>query len=376
MHRYLPALALTFAIVLAAPFVGRVRDFLFDSYGDQTVKVLAASLTGLAAVLFLGAIVRIRENRLLRYAGLAAVALLLYLQAVGFETELAQVNVAEKIHIVEYGLLALLLYRARRGRLESGAAEDFSLLVLPLLWVTLAGTCDEAMQWLVETRTGEIRDVALNVLSGLVGLLFALSLFPPERFSWRLPIDSALGDSAALTALVLATFFFFAHLGYLVEDPEIGRFRSMYSREELLQASKDRTQRWATDPPGDISPLTVEDQFLSEAGWHNHHRNSSFEHGFYGLARHANLILEKYYQPYLDLESFRNTGSRRFAPHAVQVLETEAPVLDVEGYVSPVLEGRIYTRPSKPAFLAIVIPSVLLLWWLPRWWGRRTFPGS
>lgn len=376
MRRYLPALALTLGIVLAAPFVGRLRDFLFDSFGDRAVEILAASLTSLAVILFLGALLKIRENRALRYAGLAAVALLLYLQAVGFETELATVNVAEKIHIVEYGLLALLLYRARRSRLRADDTEDLSLLVLPLLWVTLAGTCDEAMQWLVETRTGEIRDVVLNVLSGLVGLLFALSLFPPASFRWRLPIDTALGDSEALTALVLATFFYFAHLGYLIEDPEIGKFRSMYSREELLRVSEDRARRWATDPPGDISPLTIEDQFLSEAGWHNLHRNSSFEHGFYGLARHANRILETYYRPYLDLESFRNTGSRRFAPHVLQILETEAPTLDVEGYLSPVLEGRIYTRPSKPAFLAVAIPLILALWWLPRWWARRTSPAS
>lgn len=371
MRRYFPALGLVITIVLSAPFVGQVRDYLFDTFGNQAVRILAFSLSALATLLFTLALLRIRQNRWPRYAGLATVGLLLYLQTIGFETELAQVNVAEKIHIVEYGLLAAALYLARSRRPEADGTENPSLLFLPLLWVALAGTCDEAMQWLVETRTGEVRDIALNVFSGLVGLIFALSLFPPQRFTWRLPIDRSLGDSAAAAFLGLGIFVYFAHLGYMIDDPEIGRFRSMFSHEELLLTADERSRRWATNPPGEASPLTIEDQFLSEAGWHTRHRNSSFEHGFYGLARNANLILEKYYRPYLDLESFRGTGSRRFPPHAVRTLEIEAPNLDVAGYLSPVLSQRIFIYPSKPVFLAVLLPLTIALWTFPRWWTWR-----
>ena len=96
--------------------------------------------------------------------------------------------------------------------------------LLVLVWTAFAGTVEEGVQWWVETRTGEIRDVLLNAFSGLCGLVFGLSLEPPERFRWRI---SALGwrrltSSAAVLALTLGVFFYAAHLGYLVEDPEIG----------------------------------------------------------------------------------------------------------------------------------------------------------
>jgi hypothetical protein len=161
--------------------------------------------------------------------------------------------------------------------------------------------------------------------------------------------------------------FNFANLGYLIEDPEIGRFRSWHSAEGLRRAALERSTDWAENPPGEASPWNAEDLFLSEAGWHNRHRNSSIEHGFYGLAHHANRILEKYYQPYLDLEEFRQTGNRRFPPHALAKLHKEAPQLDPESYLSPVLEQRIYTWPSKSVFLSILLVSVGLLFGLPRW---------
>lgn len=371
MKRFLPALLLTVGIVLLAPFVGVLRDWLFDTFGDGAVRWIALGLTALAGVMFLFALVRIRENRLKRYGGLAVVGALLWIQSVGFRTELATVNVAEKIHIVEYGLLAWILYRAFRRRDEERAVEgepthDVSLLLLPLLWVTFAGTLDEGMQWWVETRTGEIRDVGLNVFSGLVGLLFALCLEPPSSLRWRPRGWRPLTDTLALVLFTVGMFFNVANLGYLVEDPEIGSFRSWHSAEALRRAAADRAVRWAEAPPKDLSPWTREDFFLSEAGWHNRHRNSSFEHGLYGLAHHANRILETYYQPYLDLEEFRQTGNRRLPPHALAKLQKEAPELSPETYVSPVLEQRIYTWPSKPVFLSVLLAGVGLLLWIPR----------
>ena len=370
---FLPPTVLSLVIVLAAPFVGLLRDFLFDTFPGQAVRVLGAVLF-LLAVAFLGfGVLRIRENRLFRYGGLVVVALLLWVQSVGFRTDLPQVNVAEKIHIVEYGLLAWWLYRAfhQRWRGRDGVDPDLGLLLFPLLGVALVGTLDEAMQWWVETRTGEVRDVGLNLFSGCVGLLFAVCLDPPRRLSVRSTRWVPITDGVALVVLVLGTFIYQAHLGYLIEDPNIGRFRSWFSPEELREAAADRAVRWAEDPPGDASPWNREDFFLTEAGWHNLHRNSSFQHELYALARHANRILETYYQPYLDLEHFRRTGKRRYAPHTLKKLAQEAPVLDTESYVSPVLAKRIYIWPSKPAFLGGLLASLVFLLGFPRWWARR-----
>jgi hypothetical protein len=361
-RRFLPAILLAIAVNLAAPFMGLIRNFLFDAFPRTAVRGMTAALGLVAAGFFLYALAKIRHHRLLRYGGLVVVGALLWIQAIGFKTQLASVNVVEKVHIFEYGLLAYLLYRAFRP------AGDLSAPLLALLWTVFAGTIEEGVQWWVETRTGEIRDVLLNAFSGLCGLVFALSLEPPERFSWRISPAGwrRLGTSAAILTLTMGVFFYAAHLGYMVEDPEIGRFRSFFTREQLEEAAADRAEKWAANPPGELSPWRKEDRYLLEAGWHNQHRNQSYELRFYYLARQANLILEKYHAPYLDLESFRKTGDRRFPPHVLRELDAKAPRRPPEEYVSPVGDRLIYTRPSKPAFLAILLPVVLFLWALPR----------
>ncbi len=362
MKRFLPAVLLATVVILTCPFIGLIRNYLFDAFEGGAVRAITLVLGAAAAVLFVFALIRIRENRWLRYGGLLVVGALLWFQAVGFKTELATVNVAEKVHIFQYGLLAYLLYRAFRP------AGDPAVLLLTLLWTTFAGTLEEGMQWLVETRTGEIRDVLLNALSGLCGLVFSLSVEPLRGFSWRMTAARwrSVGTSAAVLVLTMGCFFHLAHLGYVIEDPEIGRFRSYFTHEELVEAADQRAARWAVDPPQELSPWQYEDRFLTEAGWHNQHRNASYELGFYYLARQANLILEKYYQPYLDLEHFRKTGNRRYSPDVVAELDAKASRREPATYLSPVGETRIYTWPSKPMFWVMVLLAAALLWGIPR----------
>lgn len=372
MKRFLPALTLVVLVVTSAPFVGQVRDFLFDRFGAAAVRGIALVLLALAACVFLYAIARIRHHRLLRYGGLALAAVLLWLQETLLSAGItdasfaSQVAVAEKIHLVEYGLLAYLLYRAFKPR---EGTVDLAVLLLPLLWLTVAGVLEESMQWLVETRLGEVRDVLLNVYAGACGLIFSLALDPPgKRFAWSLAPEHRrqATDVAGLAILSLGLLFSFAHLGYEHSDPEIGRFLSWHSLEELHEAATDRSLRWRDDPPTELSPWRREDYFLTEASWHVNHRNGSYGAGNHYLAAQANRILEKYYAPFLDLESFRGSGKHRYPPEVLHELEAKAPRWDPERYRSPVLEKRIYTWPSKGPFFAVLISVVLAIWVLPR----------
>ena len=359
-------------MVLAAPFMGLIRDILFERFQGAAVRWIGGALLVLAFSAFAFAVVRIRRRRLLRYFGLLVAAVLVALQeqVLGGEftgTEFAaQVNVAEKIHIVLYGLLGFLLYREYRS------SNDGTMIVLPLLWVLPAGVLEEGMQWLVETRLGEIRDVFLNLYGGACGVLFGLSLKPPEAFRWRIDGRWALVcRSLALNSLMLGGFFFLAHLGYEHEDPEIGRFRSWHTLDELHRASIDRAETWRADPPAELSPWHREDYYLTEAGWHTNHRNEREQAGDAYMALQANRILEKYYSPFLDLESFRGGGVRRYSKAQIEALEAATPSYDPKAYLSPVLRHRIYPKPSKPQFLAVWIPLTLGLWFLPEIWRRR-----
>lgn len=369
MSRFLPPLLLVALVVGTSPAIGRIRDRIFELFPDSAVRLLAIALAVLAAGLFLYAAVRIRERRLLRYGGLAAVGVLLWIQTAGFSTGLASVDIVEKVHIIEYGLLAFLLYRALLP------AGDLSVPFLTLLGVTFAGTLEEWVQWFVPARLGEIRDVFLNVFAGTCGLVFGLSIEPPSALSWRLtaPRWRILARATALIVVALGLFVTCAHLGHEIEDPEIGRFRSWFTAEEIREIRELRRREWAVAPPTGVEIWGKEDYFLTEAAWHANHRNETYRRGDFYMAWQANRILEKYYDPFLDIDSFRGSGKHRYPPAVRRDLAARVPRRDPQGYLSPVLRERIYPWP-KPIFVAALLSAGGLFWILPRFLSTPTRP--
>lgn len=370
MRRYLPPILATVAILAIAPFIREVQALIFRLLPERGVAVLTAALLALLLASLVFALRRIRDRRAWRYGGLALVLVLLYLQVRGFSQDgpdadlWARVNVSERMHIVEYGLLAVLLVRAFR---PFGGAPA---LLLPMLWVLVAGTLDEWVQWLVPTRTGEIRDVAMNVVAGATGTLFGVCLWPPgkaarARRGWRL-----VARGAALAVAVLGGFVSVAHLGYEIVDAELGRFRSWHSPAALRAAAVDRAVAWdVPNPPTGREIWALQDPYLEEAARHAQHRNESFQAGNYVLAWHAHRILERYYAPYLD-KRLPNGGRQRLAPHVRAKIEAEGAPGDPESYLSPVLRERIWIRPRKAPFLLAVGLVSALLWLLPAFFAR------
>lgn len=366
MKPFVAPLLLVLLILATAPAVGHLRDALFAAFPRGGVRFLEGGFVALAAAFLLFAVARIRRRRWLRYGGLAAVAVLLWLQTAGLATDLAQVNAVEKVHVVEYGVLAYLLYRAFLRR-RSGAGDP-SVVLLAFFGATLAGIADEAVQWVAPQRTGEIRDVTMNVAAGATGLLFALCLQPPAGWSWRLDGRQRrqLARGAALTTLALGLFFYVAHLGYEIADPEAGRFRSRFTAAELAELTAARQRAWAAAPPTGLETWGVEDVYLTEAAWHANHRNASFGAGLYTQAWLANRVLEKYYDPFLDLESFRGSGRHRYPPAQRRELEARKGNVDPQTYLSPVLKERIHPWP-KPLYLGVLAALVTALATAARW---------
>ncbi len=373
-RRFLPAISLVVLIVTSAPFVGLVRDFLFERFQASAVRSLALILLAVAVAVFLYAVVRIRHQRGWRYTGLALAAALLWIESAFLSADLrsagfaAQASVAEKSHLVEFGLLAILLYRACKP------FGDLSVLIVPLLAVVVAGVLDETMQWAVETRTGDVHDVFLNLYAGVFGLVFGLSLDPPRGLARRLVGSGRrrVATAAALALAALGLFFDAAHLGYEHSDEEVGRFRSWHTLEELREAAADRVHRWQADPPKALSPWKLEDSYLTEAGWYANHRNERYGAGDAYMAWQASRIPEQYYAPFLDLESFRGSGKHRYPLEIRRQLEAEARVRarDAGAYSSPVLTHRIYPWPPRGLFFAVLAIAVVLVAFSPRWGSR------
>jgi VanZ family protein len=77
----------------------------------------------------------------------------------------------EKIHFIEYGVVALLAHAASPRTWSSGKR-----FVRCALFVAAAGWIDELIQALLPTRFYDLRDVAFNAAAGLIALT-ALAIF-------------------------------------------------------------------------------------------------------------------------------------------------------------------------------------------------------
>ncbi len=291
-------------IVLMSPFMGQFQSFLRRSLTTRHYVWLFGAAVFVAIGLAIAyALVRIRYRRLQRLA-LLAVAVVFgaaYMWLNG--TPYPEVNAVERVHFVEYGVVALLWYRVSR-------TADASMIVLPLLVSFMVGTFDEWLQWFIPVRVGEAHDVFLNLASIACGLMFAVALLPPPAFSWALSRRSwsRIGITAAVVWLVFAAFVSQVHLGYDVTAEGIGHFHSHYTGEGLLALQKDRAQRWDADPPLRLRRLSREDQYLDEGTWHLRRRNAAdpFE------AWHENLILERFFAPVLDTPTYASPSPSRW----------------------------------------------------------------
>jgi len=81
----------------------------------------------------------------------------------------------ERVHVVEYAALALLLEGALRARRGASGSFDRIPLVLALGATAFAGCIDEGLQALVPTRVGDPRDIVLDATSGALALGIAVA---------------------------------------------------------------------------------------------------------------------------------------------------------------------------------------------------------
>ncbi len=345
-------------VVLSSPFIGELRNLLKSAFPASWTR-LVIGVVGLAfAGAFVAAVARIRAHRWRRYGGLALSAALLVFYAARARTGNAEVDAVQLFHFVEYGLVTFLFYRAVRP------AGDLSVVLLPLLCGVLVGVFEEWLQWLVPIRTGEIGDVLIDAEAVACGIVFSLALAPPDRLSLRLPAESRrrVLDVAAAMVLVVAGFIHCAHLGYAIHDAEIGRFRSYFTADTLLRLGPARAGSWRAHPPERLPILGIEDYYMTEAGWHVQRRNTAYTAHDFQTAWRENRILEKYFDPFLDIKSFIGHERHRWAPAQREEVEAGRGPAPPGAWVSRAGEGRIWVRPTKRELwlVALTLAAVLL----------------
>ena len=348
------AIGVSGLLVLGAPFIGQITSWLRDVARGHYRDLLAA-VVGSAAGLSLGtALLVIKDRRAFRYSCLAAATAIAAGYAWTARTGVPDVDAAERFHFIEYGLVAVLFYKAWLP------ADDASVLLKPVVAGFIVGTLEEWLQWVVPGRVGEMHDVLLNLVAVGCGVMFALALAPPPRtpFALRPESRSPLARLAAAAVVVFALFFQSVHLGHEVVDLEAGVFRSHYTSGELAAASLDRSHSWRANPPTTLRPLSWEDQYLSEGFAHVRRRNQRWDEGNLPAAWQEHL-------------SWRNTSRRCWRRHRICLLPPGWPDAqrakaaatvgsETIVYQSDALPYAVFAW-SKWAFWSVVGAAVLVL---------------
>jgi VanZ family protein len=154
------ALAVYLAAIYATLGVVRtITNFLRDQ-GVLRISIAVAFVLSVGLILTL--IFRDPRRRSRRFI-LALLAIALVYAAAIFPMDSPE----EKIHFIEYGVVALLAYEAFPVRRRYLTAAVF---------VLAAGWIDELIQGLLPTRYYDLRDVAFNAAAGLLALLARYAL--------------------------------------------------------------------------------------------------------------------------------------------------------------------------------------------------------
>lgn len=242
----------------------------------------------------------------------------------------------EAIHLAEYGLLGLLVYRALTHRIR-----DYGIYLAAALVVGMIGIIDEYIQWLTPSRYFDLRDIRTNFAAGALAQAGIISALRPRIISGLPGVNSwrrlcYLGATAlALLALAFVNtpqrIAWYAsqlpalvHLmnnssvmveyGYRYEDPDIGVFRSRFSKEQLQLLDRERGDEVAGILDRYIngegyrafqSIYTVpRDAYAHEAGVHLFRREFHLDRAreknakqgeHYAIALRENLILARYF---------------------------------------------------------------------------------
>lgn len=363
MRRFAAPALIALWIVGSAPFLGQLTRWIQEEVDRSLLVIVPTILFWAAAATFVVWIVRSsRRLRWSNYAALAVGALWAAVQATALARGRPEESALERMHLVLYGLVALLLYRALLQGGRSAIAAAFCAAVL----TSLLGIADEFIQWLVWVRAGDFYDCLLNASAAGCGVVFGVGLF---GFDTRAPDPAARRTIAALWIVLVAAsagLVDLTNLGHRIVDPELGSFRSYYSAERLERLNENRRARWATKQPPmpPFQPWHIEDRFLSEAAWHVQARNEAFDAEDWPTAAAEEAILNRYYPAVI--EEVRNPeGELRhaFPPDRVQRLQQEGAV-PVPTYESPAGGNRIWIWPRYLPWLlaaaSILLPAAAL----------------
>jgi choline-sulfatase len=161
-------IAFVYSTISVMPEVWKV----LEAYTRGSIRYLGILAVGLtAAVIAIGVWRRIQRRRWSPY-----VALALIMPIYAYLLNRYAVFPSERLHLVEYGFMGVVLFRALRIDFSDRFAYIASFVATVLI-----GLGDECIQWVLPQRFFELKDVQLNALSGGLGLLILRFVVQPAE---------------------------------------------------------------------------------------------------------------------------------------------------------------------------------------------------
>lgn len=159
---WLWVLLFTAVIYSTIPLARTVQKSVYTHLGPEffTYSVIFTVTASLAFMLYL-LTAKLQAKNVSQYIWLIICGCLLV-----YYTVKLRKHPEEAVHLIEYGALSFLVFRALSFRIK-----DWTIYITTALIVSIAGTLDELLQWVTPTRVGHYKDVQLNAMSGLIGVL-------------------------------------------------------------------------------------------------------------------------------------------------------------------------------------------------------------
>lgn len=160
------ALAVLIAIIATLFFGGRLIDFIVDR---RLLENSTFYLFLLLVMAFLVSGLKSKRSRLgyWIYAGVIAVY--------GMALLRMDLTAAERSHMFEYGMLAILVYEALSERKRNGVKVRAPAL-LSILGVGTIGLLDEVVQLLIPYRVFDLVDIGFNYLASTFGVMTSMGV--------------------------------------------------------------------------------------------------------------------------------------------------------------------------------------------------------
>ena len=153
--------------MLVVPGVGEVRSVV--SNANLLINILTGVLFGLIFIALLLYLFFKDKNKTSSYFWLTGTFLIYFVVLNMTDTAW------DRFHLVEYGILSLLLFRALRHSIATKMLYVWSFVI-----VLIFALLDETLQLFVTNRGFELSDLGLDCLSAFAGMLLVATVIRPE----------------------------------------------------------------------------------------------------------------------------------------------------------------------------------------------------